>query len=105
MRHWINYVDLNDCYDCEEIYNLLSRSIRIVKLEANCKVNLAQQLGELPLWQRVDKWSELYFYISAKKVDEKKRQAQSLYNETQNNIVRKGFKFIGKGFQLIKNLG
>ncbi|CAD8075378.1 unnamed protein product [Paramecium sonneborni] len=102
IRHWLNYIELNDSYEQEDIYDLLLKSIRIVRKDGKDRINLASQLSDITLWKKIDKWILLFQFINAKKVDEKRKQIELLKQENQNNIVQKGFKMIGSIF---KNLG
>ncbi|CAD8161073.1 unnamed protein product [Paramecium octaurelia] len=102
IRFWLNYIELNDLYESEDIYDLLLKSIRIVRKDGRDRVNLASQLSDITLWRKIEKWIELFQYINARKVDEKRKQVELLNQQNQNNIVQKGFKMIGSIF---KNLG
>jgi hypothetical protein len=41
IKHWLHYIDLHDLYESEEIYDLLSKSIRIVRIDGKERINLA----------------------------------------------------------------
>ncbi|CAD8176541.1 unnamed protein product [Paramecium octaurelia] len=99
IRHWLNYIDLNNLYESEDLYDLLLKSIRIVRKEGRDRINLASQLSDIALWRKIEKWIELFQYINAKKVDEKRKQVELLKQQNQNNIVQKGFKMIGSIFR------
>ncbi|CAD8173883.1 unnamed protein product [Paramecium pentaurelia] len=105
IRHWLNYIDLNEIYESEDIYDLLLKAIRIVRIDGKERVNLASQLSDIPLWTKVDRWIELFQFISAKKVDEKRKQAQQIMQQTQSTIFKKGVRIIGKGISMIKKIG
>ncbi|CAD8074805.1 unnamed protein product [Paramecium primaurelia] len=102
IRHWLNYIHSNNLYESEDVYDLLLKSIRIVRKDGRDRINLASQLSDIPLWRKIEKWIELFQYINAKKVDEKRKQVEFLKQQNQNNIVQKGFKIIGSIF---RNLG
>ncbi|CAD8088108.1 unnamed protein product [Paramecium sonneborni] len=99
IRYWLNYIDLNDIYEQEEIYDLLLKSIRIIRKDGKERINLASQLSDITLWKNIDKWILLFQYIKAKKVDEKRKQVELLKQQNQNNRVYKGFKIIGSIFK------
>lgn len=73
IKHWLHYIDLHDLYESEEIYDLLSKSIRIVRIDGKERINSASQISTMSIWTKVEKWSELFHFISGKKVDEKKK--------------------------------
>ncbi|CAD8065271.1 unnamed protein product [Paramecium primaurelia] len=99
IRFWLNYIELNELYESEDIYDLLLKSIRIVRIDGKDRINLASQLSDITLWRKIEKWIELFQYINARKVDEKRKQFELLNQQNQNNIVQKGFKIIGSIFK------
>ncbi|CAD8164735.1 unnamed protein product [Paramecium pentaurelia] len=99
IRFWLNYIELNELYESEDIYDLLLKSIRIVRIDGRDRINLASQLSDITLWRKIEKWIELFQYINARKIDEKRKQIELLNQQNQNNIVQKGFKIIGSIFK------
>ncbi|KAM3131378.1 hypothetical protein pb186bvf_016560 [Paramecium bursaria] len=102
IKSWLNYVDLNDQYDCEEIYKLLSISTRIITQGHQKKINISSQLSDILLWAKSDKWSQLFFFISGKKIDDKKKRVQTLKEQGSGNFLSKGIKFFGKGIGIFQ---
>ena len=49
IKHWLHYIDGKE------------------------RINLASQISTMSIWTKVEKWSELFHFISGKKVDEKKK--------------------------------
>ncbi|CAD8130127.1 unnamed protein product [Paramecium sonneborni] len=75
IRYWLNYIHLNEIYD---IYDLLLKSVTIITIDGKDKITLASQLSDIPLWTKIDTWIELFYFIRVNKIDEKKKQAQSI---------------------------
>lgn len=51
---------MNEIYESEDVYDLLLKAIRIVRMDGKDRVNLASQLSDIPLWTKVERWVELF---------------------------------------------